>query len=232
MKTLSQLTEDVKISKKLQNYKIQYRPNSYLELKKIINEKHKKMINGYIDCKDIDVSYIDELGSRGEKYAIYSNGSNTPEYEEFGLFRDLKGIKTIDIYGWNTSNVKYMSYMFWNCEDLQEIIGINNIDVSNVISMQGMFGKLPKLTKINLSGWNPEYVKNIRNLFAECENLRTLDLSWKTPNLDSAEYAFDGCKKLIEINGIENWNPKKSIDTDFMFDCCYELKSRPSWYMK
>ena len=53
--------------------------------------------------------------------------------------------KTIDISGWDTSNVKDMTMMFYGCFELTDIIGIENMNIDNVECMNYMFSDCKKL---------------------------------------------------------------------------------------
>ena len=50
---------------------------------------------------------------------------------------------------WDTSNVSYMGYMFYNATVFNQ--DIRNWDVSNVISFMGMFDQSPLM---NAAPWN------------------------------------------------------------------------------
>lgn len=126
MKTLSQyIDEKLIINKDYKNPKIKV--SSLKELMSIVDKRYKdiktKKINEHIDLSDIDVSDVDDLSE---------------------LFMWYK-FKTIDISGWDTSNVKVMTQMFYGCDELEDIIGIENMNIDNVKYMAYMFADCPKL---------------------------------------------------------------------------------------
>ena len=51
-------------------------------------------------------------------------------------------MEVVDISGWNACNVTITDYTFSRCKKLKKIIGIENLDVSNVEDTQGMFEML------------------------------------------------------------------------------------------
>ena len=157
----------VTITGKQQSKKIVVKnPN---ELSNIIIKKYKKIKNGVLDLKDIDVSQV----------------------TGFSQLFNYKGIRIIDITGWDTSNANSMADMFYGCKDLTEIRGIENLDTSNVTNMSGMF--------------------------YNCESLKYLDLSaWDVSNVIFMGYMFKNCSKLQELN-LQNWDIRHVEDTRNIF---------------
>ena len=152
MKNLrSYLTEKLLINKNFKdNNKITV--SSLKELKNIIKERYvdpnTKKPNNHIDLSDIDVSELDDLS------------------EAFLWYR----FKTIDISGWDTSNVKDMRMMFYGCYDLTDIIGIENMNIDNVECMDYMFSDCRKLDITDkIKDWkvNPKNVR-VSGMFREC----------------------------------------------------------------
>ena len=126
--------------------------SSLKELKNIIKERYvdpnTKKPNHHIDLSDIDVSELDDLS------------------EVFLWYR----FKTIDISGWDTSNVKDMRMMFYGCYELTDIIGIENMNIDNVECMDYMFYDCRKLDITDkIKDWkvNPKNVR-VSGMFREC----------------------------------------------------------------
>ena len=93
------------------NYKDLYTcvPKSFDELRKIIEDRYKKLGPGTkqkpIDFNDVDVSNID---------SFYDKNNDR------GIFDETK-FKYIDISDWNVSNVKDIGRMFYGCMRLKSI---------------------------------------------------------------------------------------------------------------
>ena len=91
--------------------------------------------------------------------------------------------------------------MFYNCQKLTAINGIENWDTSKVTTMQSLFHRCYDLTSLNLSNWNTSNVTNMNYLFYDCKNLITLDIS----NFDTSKLTniytntFSSCKNLNSI---------------------------------
>lgn len=150
MKTIElYITEKLKIRK---SPKAKYRPTDKDELRKIISDKFD---HGDGDLRDIDVSKITSFE---------------------GLFRRLPSgsspqrIDTINVTGWNTSNVTNMKCTFFNNFNLIEIIGIEDWDVSNVTSMRSMFCHCYDL-KLDLSSWKISPECDVERIVKEAENI-------------------------------------------------------------
>lgn len=151
MKNLrSYLTERLLINKNFKDNRITV--TSLKELKNIIKERsvdpNTKKPNHHIDLSDIDVSELNDLST------------------SFLWYR----FKTIDISGWDTSNVKDMTMMFYGCFELTDIIGIENMNIDNVECMNYMFSDCKKLDITDkIKDWkvNPKNVR-VSGMFREC----------------------------------------------------------------
>ncbi|WEV75467.1 BspA family leucine-rich repeat surface protein [Bifidobacterium sp. ESL0800] len=66
-------------------------------------------------------------------------------------------LKTIDITGWDTSNVEDMEMMFAYRPLLTEIKGVGQLKVTKVRRFRFMFGQDHSLTDIDISGWEPTH---------------------------------------------------------------------------
>ena len=151
MKNLrSYLTERLLINKNFKDNRITV--TSLKELKNIIKERsvdpNTKKPNHHIDLSDIDVSELNDLSTAFLWYRF----------------------KTIDISGWDTSNVKDMTMMFYGCFDLTDIIGIENMNIDNVECMDYMFSDCRKLDITDkIKNWkvNPKNVR-VSGMFREC----------------------------------------------------------------
>jgi surface protein len=149
-------------SKVILNKKI--KPKDSEELREIIFNRIKEASNNetyILDCTDIDISHFKSLGS------VFSN------------INDIDYVHTIDITGWDTSNVENMYGMFSNALYIEKIIGIEDLDVSNVRNMQNMFLKCERLKELNLEKWDVSNVNTMRSMFLFChKNLKLKCDSW------------------------------------------------------
>lgn len=93
-----------------------------------------------------------------------------------------------------------LSYLFADCENLENITGLDNLNISNASNLSNMFYQCEKLATLDLSGWNTSNVTNMSNMFRNCESLKTIyvDDSWSTASVSSSSNMFREC---ISIEG-------------------------------
>ena len=142
-----------------------FHPKTFKELDDIIRKKCENKNNEkHLDLQDIDVSGISTFGEKN--YRGY-----------WGLFGGYTDVETINITGWDTSNVTSMNDMFWHCKSLETIIGIEDIDVSNVSEMDSLFQGCKKLD-VDISLWEPDNLTSCRWMFDECDSMTDKIPSW------------------------------------------------------
>lgn len=163
MKTLQQhISEKLVLTNNSKIRKLDIEVNTSKELRDIVRDRYLENPKE-LDLTDVDVSEIGNFEC---------------------LFYELPKIEKINISGWNTPNARNFINCFAGCTNLKEIIGIEDLDTSNVIELT--------------------------NMFYQCQSLENLDVSkWKTSNVDSITGFVNHCKKLKTIKGLENWDYKK-----------------------
>lgn len=117
-----------------------YNDGNFLD---VIDERFKKAISNKtykLDYSDLDTSDITSMTNLFNAVVV----------------DDADKITEINIEGWNTKKVLSFQNMFRGCENLERIIGIEDIDVSNATSFVSMFENCKKL-KCDLNTWK---VKN------------------------------------------------------------------------
>ena len=130
------------------------------------------------------------------------------------MFCGCKSLISIDgIKNWNVSNVKDMNGIFASCKTLQEI-NLSKWDVSNVINMNGCFSFDKNLENIiGIENLDISNVKSMAYAFSECWSLKELDLSkWNFSNMIDMSFTFDDCRNLRNLNineGTMNFNNLK-----------------------
>ena len=143
-------------------------------LKSEIEKQGKNVV-----IKNLDVSLIDDLS-----------------YLFGGI---IYGVKTLDLSGWKTSNIKNMSWMFECCSAL-ESLDLSGWDTSNVEDMGSMFFFCENLESLDLSSWDTSKVTNMYGMFCGCESLESLDLSgWNTSKVKDMENIFYECAAPYKV---------------------------------
>lgn len=118
-----------------------------------------------------------------------------------------------------------LCYWFDGCDDLENIIGIENLNTNDVFNMSHMFSGCERLNVIDLSRFNTENVTTMSYMFNDCESLRSLDLSgFNTENVTDMGYMFNNCKRLNNID-LSRFNTKSVTTMYSMFNNCKRLNN-------
>ena len=103
-------------------------------------------------------------------------------------FMQCSALTTIEgLENLNTSEVMSMEGMFLGCSSLKSL-DLTGFDTSNVTTMNGMFAYCSSLTELDLSSFNTSKVKDMGGIFAECSNLKTIYVDenrWSTAAVTS-----------------------------------------------
>ena len=102
------------------------------------------------------------------------------------------------------------SSLFAGLPNLKEIVGLNNLDTTEVTSMKQMFANDPKLTSLDLSKFDTPNVTDMMGMFFGDEALSTLDVSnFKTDSVEDMSYMFSDDSSLTKIDGLKKFNTEK-----------------------
>ena len=150
---------------------------------------------------------------------------NTSEVKDMSaMFWDCSALTSLDLSNFNTSNVKDMGVMFYGCRALTSL-NLSNFNTSNVTDMSGMFENCSALTSLNLKNFNTEKVEDIQWIFNNCSALTSLELSnFNTSNVTNMRGMFNGCSALTSLN-LSNFNTEKVTNMSYMFSDCSALIS-------
>lgn len=196
------LNNDSKIKKIYNHF-----PKTFEDLDTIISLKEKNLpnTNYVLDCRDIDISEMPTL---------------------YSCFKHSRA-QVINISTWKINeDINSIDKMFAFCSSLNKIIGIENIDVSNVHSCSEMFIGCNNLTSLDLSKWNTKNVENMEEMFTDCNKLTEIKgiENFITDNVNTLNNMFARCYQLKEID-LSNWNVDKCDYFYRMFASCYQLES-------
>lgn len=119
------------------------------------------------------------------------------------------------------------SNWFNGCTNLTSIEGIENLNTSNVKYMNEMFGQCSNLETLDLSHFNTEKVENMSNMFNGCTKLRDLNISsFNTENVTNMYGMFYGCSSLDSLD-LSHFNTRyvRNDQMNYMFNGCSSLSS-------
>ena len=117
------------------------------------------------------------------------------------------------------------SKWFSGCTNLTSIEGIENLNTSNVKNMNEMFAQCSNLETLDLSHFNTEKVGNMSNMFNGCTKLRDLNISsFNTENVTNMYGMFYGCSSLetLDLSHFNTRNVRKD-GMNYMFNGCSSL---------
>lgn len=117
------------------------------------------------------------------------------------------------------------SNWFNGCTNLTSIEGIENLNTSNVKYMNEMFGQCSNLETLDLSHFNTEKVGNMSNMFNGCTKLHDLNISsFNTENVTNMYGMFYGCSSLdsLDLSHFNTRNVRKD-GMNYMFNGCSSL---------
>ena len=91
-----------------------------------------------------------------------------------------------------------MQYMFHNCNVLTSV-DVTGFNTSNVTNMQGLFYKCHKLQTIDVSNFNTAKVTNMSWMFFGCYDVTKIFAGsyWTTSAVTEDEDMFMNCSKLV-----------------------------------
>ena len=177
----------------------------------------------YVNTSNLDnMQYI--LANCANLTMVNTNDWDTSKVTTMhSAFYGCSKLTTLDLSGWNTDNVTTIETMFAYCSSLSTIVSLNDLNVSNVYNMGGLFTDCPNLTEINVSDWDVSKVTNFGAIFRRCSKLTNIDISkWDTSSGVIMSGIFTNCSGLIEID-ISNWDMSHANSVSQMFYGCSAL---------
>lgn len=170
----------------------------------------RNMSSFFSNCKELtSVS----LGQRNTANAINLDQS----------FSECKNLETVSFKGnWKVGNA---SYVFYNCNNLTSITGIDKWETSELQELESAFLNCKALSNLDVSAWSTSSLKRVERAFQNCKSLKVLDVSkWDVGNIDNLTSLFENCESL-EIVGLNKWKPAPLKSLDRVLYGCKQLKS-------
>lgn len=96
-----------------------------------------------------------------------------------------------------------------------------SVSAPKIENIDGLFAECNNLRSVELNRWDLPKCKSMKGLFSGCENLeKVVFKECNFSEVESMRYMFSGCKKLTSIQGIDNLNVSNHKDMEGMFDDC------------
>lgn len=108
-------------------------------------------------------------------------------------------------------------------KDIEKFV-FENVDTSEVVTMEKLFYGCSKLTNLNLNHFDTSHVDDFSAMFGACSSLEQLEIShWDTSNAKYLYWMFSSCESLKELN-IGNFKTPKVEFMYEMFQACYSMQ--------
>jgi hypothetical protein len=122
--------------------------------------------------------------------------------ERYRNLKSLKAIVALDI----SERINDLSGMFEGCEELVDLCGLEDWNLSNVVNLSGMFRDCRALEDVfSLAEWNISNVSNMAGM-------------------------FEGCEALKDLSCLDEWDAGEVFDTSGIFKGCVSITEYPRWY--
>ncbi len=166
--------------------------------------------------------YFDKLEQARNGYPVALATEPYSENRWNGHCDDVTSI-AFDASFASCTTIKNTANWFSKFNNLSEIVNLGNLKTENVTNMSNMFSYCPKLTALDVSGFNTSKVKNMCKMFAGCSSLTALDVSnFNTTSVTDMSSMFSGCSSLTALD-VSNFNTTSVTDMNWMFYKCSSL---------
>lgn len=156
-------------------------------------------IGGGVLCT-LDSSGTLTINTEELENGVADNSNKSPWYNY--SIEDKHKITRVEIKGHISFKKDCSLYaLFQSFKNCSLFNGLENLDISEVISIGFMFYNCRSLTEFDLSNFNTSNVLNMTNLLNYCSSLTSLNLNnFKTNNVTEMDCMFQNCKALKELD--------------------------------
>ena len=148
----------------------------------------------------------------------YAPGSTTYlNSNSKGMFQWFTKMETIDLSGFDTSEVTSMNTMFYTMNSLKSI-DVSGFNTSNVIDMYAMFDQTGVIEQLNVSSFDTSNVTDMKWMFFGLNKLKKLNLTnFNTGKVTNMYGMFDAMTDVSEIKFGTNFNTRNVTNMGRMF---------------
>lgn len=154
------------------------------------------------------------------------SGFDTSEVTSMNtMFYTMSSLKNIDVSGFNTTNVTDMYAMFDQTGVIEEL-NVSNFDTSKVTNMGYMFFSLAKVRELDLTNFDTRNVTNMFGMFEYMTAVSKIKFSTKfdTSNATNMGEMFSNARSLQQLD-LSHFNTKKIKNMTSMFSRMSALKT-------
>ena len=134
-----------------------------------------------------------------------------------GMFQWFTKMETIDLAGFDTSEVTSMNTMFYTMNSLKSI-DVSGFNTSNVTDMYAMFDQTGVIEQLNVSNFDTSKVTNMGYMFFSLPRVRELDLTnFDTRNVTNMYGMFDDMTDVTKIKFSDKFDTSNVTNMGRMF---------------
>ena len=128
-----------------------------------------------------------------------------------GMFLRCFAITSLDVTGWDVSNVTDMTETFRGCKTMTTLTGTETWDVSSVKSFHRTFFFNRQLQGLDLTGWDTSSATDMSYMFYRCFSIRTLKgyENFDVSNVTSFRLMFEQCR--LPVLDLSNWHTTDAL---------------------
>ena len=145
-----------------------------------------------------------------------------------GTFTSLINCTELNISGWDTSKVTNMLQTFWNCRSMLNVVGLSDLNTSQVKTFRGIFGNCAKNGQnwhLDLSQWDTSSATNMYMMFYLADGVTVEGTeNWDVSNVTTAYAMFYGAKSITELD-LSGWDTSSLTNAAHMFGQCPNLET-------
>ena len=114
--------------------------------------------------------------------------------------------------------------LLMDLKNVENIIGLNKLNTCNVTTMLDMFRNCSNLKSVDLSTFNTEKVTTMHAMFAYCTSIENINMSsFNTKEVANMGAMFYDCSNLKQLN-VNNFNTQNVTTMKSMFYNCSQLQ--------
>lgn len=133
------------------------------------------------------------------------------------MFMWFTKMETIDLAGFDTSDVTSMNTMFYMMNSIKSI-DVSGFNTSKVIDMNSMFDQTGVIEELNLSSFDTSNVTDMKWMFFWLPKVKKLDLTnFDTSRVTNMYGMFDAMTEVSEIKFGANFNTRNVTNMGRMF---------------
>ena len=141
------------------------------------------------------------------------------------MFMWFKKMETIDLAGFDTSDVTSMNTMFYMMNSIKSI-DVSGFNTSKVNDMNSMFDQTGVIEELNLSSFDTSNVTDMKWMFFGLSKLKKLDLTnFDTSKVTNMYGMFEQMGDVSEIKFGSYFNTKNVVNIERMFAVNLSIKS-------